>query len=222
MLVACWSPKGGVGTTVVACAFALVLAADRRGGEVLLADLGGDVPAALGLPDTDAAGITDWLAAAPDVPPDALGRIEEPAAPGLALLRRGAGPLQQPLHRSGLLAGVLAADPRRVVVDCGRLRGPDDEVATAVATAADRSLLVLRPCYLAVHRAAVAAPVRASGIVLVEEPGRSLGAGDVEGALGIPVVARVRCTEQIARTVDAGLLRGRLPRSLSEDVRAAA
>ena len=220
MLVACWSPKGGVGTTVVATALALVLAADRAGGEVLLADLGGDVPAALGLPDTDAAGISDWLAAAPDVPPDALARIEETAAPGVALLRCGAGAL-----RAGgghLLASVLTADPRRVVVDCGRLRGPDDEVATAVAAAADRSLLVLRPCYLAVHRAAVASPLRASGVVLVEEPGRSLGAVDVEGALGVPVVARVRCTEQVARTVDAGLLRGRLPRSLSEDVRGAA
>ena len=218
MLVACWSPKGGVGTTVVAATLALVLAGDApAAGEVLLVDLAGDVPAALGIADLDGggAGVSDWLAAAPEVAPDALGRIETVAAPGVALLRRGTAPL--PAGRGGLLAGVLASDPRRVVVDCGHDLG----VGAAVADVASRSLLVLRPCFLAVRRAAACA-LRPTGVVLVDEPGRSLAPADIEAALGVPVVARVRCTEQVARTVDAGLLAARLPRSLSEDVRGAA
>jgi hypothetical protein len=234
VLLACWSPKGGVGTTVVATALALGLVrADPAGPGVLLADLAGDVPAALGLAgapvgsDADGPGLTHWLAAAPDVPADALGRIEVPVAPGLALLRRGAGPFVSGAGEGGaLLAAVLDGDPRRVVVDCGRIdvdagEAGDAAVGMAVAGAAERSLLVLRPCFLAVRRAA-AAPVRATGVVLVDEPGRALGAADLSEALGLPVVARVRVTEQIARTVDAGLLTARLPRSLVEDLRGAA
>lgn len=46
MLVVCWLPKGGVGTSVVAAALALRAAAD--GTETLLVDLAGDQPAILG------------------------------------------------------------------------------------------------------------------------------------------------------------------------------
>ena len=53
--------------------------------------------------------------------------------------------------------------------------------ALDIVAAATVSLLVVRPCFLALRRA-VAAPVRPSGVVLVREPGRSLGRRDVEEA----------------------------------------
>lgn len=219
MLISCWSTKGGTGTTVVAAALALVLT--RSTGGALAVDLAGDLPAAFGLsPDgrDDRPGIADWSAAAPEVPADALARLEEPVADGLALLRRGAGELTA--ATASLLAGLLTADPRPVVVDCGRIDAGADARA-AVAAAADRSLLVLRPCFLAVQRASVA-PVRASGVVLVVEHGRVLDAGDVERALHLPVVATVRCRPAIARAVDAGVLVARPPRTLLDDLRHAA
>jgi hypothetical protein len=226
VLLACWSPKGGAGTTVVVAALGLVRARVRAAdGGVLLVDLAGDLPLALGLPAPDGPGLAQWLAAAPDVPADAIGRIEVPVAPGLSLLHRGAGPLDGGAGAGALLAGVLAAEGRVVVVDCGRLdgddRGPAAAVAAELVAAATRSLVVLRPCFLALKRA-LAAPLRADGVVLVDEPGRSLGCRDVETTVGAPVVARVRVTDQVARAVDAGLLAGKLPRSLAEDVRGAA
>lgn len=225
MLVACWSPKGGAGTTVVAAALGLVLA--RRGGPsgVLLADLAGDVPLVLGLPTPDGPGLTHWVAAAPDVPADAICRIEVPVAHGLAVLHRGDGPFEAVAGAAPLLAGVLATEPRSVVVDCGRVDPNAGDATAALTTAvlgvATRSLAVLRPCFLALRRAVVA-PARPDGVVLVDEPGRSLRARDVEAALGAPVVATVRVTDRVARAVDAGLLSARLPRTLAEDLRAAA
>ena len=63
MLISCWSAKGGAGTTVVSVSLALVLARRTPAG-ALLVDLGGDVPAALGLADPGDPGLSGWLAQA--------------------------------------------------------------------------------------------------------------------------------------------------------------
>jgi hypothetical protein len=167
-------------------------------------------------------GIAEWLQQAPHVAPDAIGRLLEPVEPGrLWLLRRGQGELSP--AGADLLASVLAADDRPVVADCGRIDGDSagSAVASILAAGATRSLLVVRPCFLALHRAA-AAPIRPTGVVLLREEGRAIAPADVEHALGVPVVANVRVTDQIARSVDAGLLRAHLPRTLAKDLAHAA
>ena len=207
MLVVCWSPKGGVGTTVVATALAVQRAADGTGA--LLADLAGDAPAVLGIPEPSSPGLAGWLAAGDDVPADGLARIEVDAAPGLGLLPRGGGPLDP--ARAGVLAALLERSPRATVVDCGRGDGP---VAAAVMARAHQSLLVTRPCFLALRRA-TRAPLRATGVVVVNEPGRALTEGDIAASLRLPVVATVEVDPAVARLVDAGLLTARMPRSLN-------
>ena len=169
MLIACWSTKGGVGTTVVAAALALHLSRATEAGAVL-ADLAGDAPAVLGRPEPPPPGLAGWLAAGSRVPADALSRIEVEVAPGLWLLPRGPGDLSA--ERAAVLAAVLDAAPRPAVVDCGRVDREPGAVA-AMARRATRSLLVIRPCFMAVRRVSEA-PVRPSGIVLVTEPGAEL------------------------------------------------
>lgn len=215
MLVACWSSKGGSGTTVVAASLALVLARRTVDG-ALLADLAGDIPAALGLPEPEGPGLAGWLAAGPEVPPDALSRLEHTAGPGLGLLPRGAGALRA--DRSDALAALLGADPRPVVVDCGA--GPEG-AAHSLAAAATRSVLVTRACFLSLRRA-LTAPLRPSEVVLLTEPGRSLTRHDVEDCVGAPVVAEVAVDPAVARAVDAGLLAARLPRTLMRELGRAA
>lgn len=214
MLVACWSVKGGSGTTVVAAALGVVLASATPGG-ALLVDLGGDLPAALGLPEPPGPGVAEWLAADAEVAPDALRRLEIEAGPGLHLVPRGAAALTA-AGGERLAAAVLGE--RRVVVDCGP---PAAGAGLAVAGAAGLSLLVLRPCYLALRRA-LAVPIRPSGVILVNEQGRSLGRRDVEAVLGVPVRAEVAWDAAVARRVDAGLLAGGLPRALERALRRAA
>lgn len=213
MLIACWSAKGGSGTTVVSVALAGMLARPPSSG-ALLADLGGDVPAVLGMAEPSGPGLGEWLASGAEVPADALTRLEVPGPGALRVLPAGAAALDAS-GRAEVLAALLAADPRPVVADCGS--GPGGP-GLAVAAAASVSLLVLRPCYLSLRRA-LQAPLRPSGVILVSEPGRSLGRSDVEGVLGVPVRAVVGVDPAIARAVDAGLLASRLPRSLERALR---
>lgn len=216
MHLSCWALKGGVGTTVVSAALGLTL--NRLGHDVLLVDLAGDLPACLGLPEPDGPGLTDWLAAGPDVPAGGLARLEVVAAPGLAVLPRGHGPVG-PDARVEALAAALDAR-RAVVVDCGVLvRGEPGPRLLAGRTT--HSLLVTRACYLALRRAADP-PLRPSGVVLVTEPGRALDRRDVEQVVGAPVRAEVALDPAVARAVDAGLLARRLPRGLERALRRAA
>lgn len=229
-MIACWSPKGGSGTTVVSCALAMVLArspnppdprSQGRSG-VLLADLAGDVPAVIGVPDPPGSGLADWLAAGPDVPDGALSALELTVAPGVGLLplRGGRSEAEEPpgRERGEALAAALAVDGRTVVADCGRA---DTGAALAVAAGAAVSLMVLRPCYLALRRA-LAAPIRPTGVVLVWEPGRALTRNDVEDVLQVPVRAEIRHDQAVARAVDAGLLARRVPRALQRALERAA
>jgi MinD-like ATPase involved in chromosome partitioning or flagellar assembly len=213
VLIACWSAKGGVGTTVVASCLALELASRTPAG-VVLADLAGDVPAALGLGEVDSPGLAGWLQAGTEVPADALARLEIDVVPGLTVLPRGPGRL--PGERADVLATMWEQAARVVVADCGtRPAG----ARAALAAAAARSLLVTRPCYLALRHARVASP-RPTGVVVVREPGRVLGRDDVEQVVGAPVVAEVEVDPSVARAVDAGLLATpRLPRALSRALR---
>ena len=215
MLTCCWSVKGGSGTTVVAASLALLASSAPDGA--LLVDLAGDAPAALGLPEPAGPGVLDWLAAERGVGIDALSHLTTAATSGLRLIPAGAAPDGPAPPRVEQLASALVEHPGTVVVDAGV---PRPWLIPLVARAG-ASLLVLRPCYLALRRAASLA-VRPSGIVLVCEPGRALGRHEVEDVTGTRVVAEVDVDPTVARAVDAGLLAGRLPRGLARSLRAAA
>lgn len=65
--------------------------------------------------------------------------------------------------------------------------------------------LVVRNCYVSLRRALLA-PLTTAGVVLVMEPGRSLGRRDVADVVGVPIVAELQVTASVARSIDAGLL----------------
>jgi hypothetical protein len=224
MLVACWSAKGGAGTTVVSVALAVLLARRSPAG-ALLVDLAGDAPVVLATAvDRTAPGVVQWLDAGHDVPADGLARLEVPTGVGLSLVPRGSGPMPSGPAVDALI-DLLVGDPRAVVVDCGVLghdgTGCAGDAGIAVAAAATQSLLVTRPCIVALHRA-VQAPLHPSAVVLVDEAQRAIGRADIEAVVGAPVVAEVRVDSAVARAVDAGLLAARLPGSLERGLRRAA
>jgi MinD-like ATPase involved in chromosome partitioning or flagellar assembly len=209
----CWSAKGGSGTTVVAASLALVLAQRQP---TLLLDLGGDSPAALGIAEPSGPGLAEWFAS-PTANPAALLRLALDATEALQLIPRGTEPLPARDDAGwGRLVVALASAECAVVIDVGTGTPP-----AALVEAAEHSLPVTRPCYLALRRA-VATGLQPTGIVLIDEPGRALGARDVERSLHAPVVAELQYDPAVARAVDAGLLASRLPKSLAHSLKIAA
>lgn len=218
MLCALWSPKGGSGTTTVTAACALATA---RGPGARLADLAGDQAAMLGMAADPPTGLLDWLAAGPDAPTEALDRLAIEAAPRLALLPLGSSGRQFDPPATAVAGAALGVALRDgavpTFVDLGTAATP---ATHAVLEVADVGLMVVRGCYLTLRRA-VAAPGLAAthGIVLVDEPGRSLGSREVADVLGRPVLARVPVRSAIARAIDAGVIASRLPEPLVRPAR---
>jgi hypothetical protein len=206
VLTVVWTAKGGSGATVVAGAIAGFSAEHHT---TLAVDMAGDLPGALGLDRCDAIGVSNWLSSVTTAPADGLRRLEHDVSGQLSLLSYGTAVVSSEAPWT-LLAACFRADERHVVVDAGLATQPG---AAVLASHADASVLVIRPCYLALRRA-TQLPTHPSAIVLIDEPGRSLRDGDVADALGAPVVARLCVDAAVARTVDAGLFASHRPRSL--------
>jgi hypothetical protein len=204
---------------VFAAACALVLARDHG---ARLVDLDGDQPAILGAGDAER-GVADWLAAGPHAPTEALDRLALDVASGLALIPRGDEPAalapRAEAEAGAALAVALRDGPVPTLVDAGTADGP---AARALLEVSDTTLVVVRECYLTLRRA-VRHPAlgRATGLVLVQEPGRAIGATEVADVLGRPIVARVPVREGIARAVDAGVVARRLPDPIARPAAAA-
>ena len=130
------------------------------------------------------------------------------------------GALLQEVHPSGESGAALAValrDGPPTVIDLGTA---NSAVAQGVLEVADISLIVVRPCYLALRRGVRRASTRrVAGVVLVEEPGRALGVREIADVIGRPVIARVPVREVIARAVDAGVLPTRIPEALERAAR---
>lgn len=219
-----WTAKGGAGVSVISAALAIL---SSRSRPTLLVDLGQDQLSLLGvapssLPADDpgvALGVHDWLAA-PAPPPEALARLEISVGRDLAVLPTGqvlgAGHPDGPggrgdgrrAERLDVLARLLCTEQRAVVVDVGTAVHRYEPILAR----SSGSVFVTRACYLALRRRIPARHL--DRVVLVSERGRSLRAADLDAVLPAPVGTTLPWDPAVARAVDAGTLRRRLPRSL--------
>ena len=211
-MIVCWSVKGGNGTTVVAAALALVLAQQHEVGARLI-DMSGDTSSALGMSEPASEGIAEWLSATDHPGAEALNNLMLPVTAHLGVIPRGRNIIVPSLvnpDRLQDLANVIAESPMSTVVDAG------SGLATIpIIEYATRSLLIIRPCYLALRRASLLT-TKPDGVIVITEPGRALGVHDVESVVGAPVLAEIPFDPAIARAVDAGLLAGRVPTLLAK------
>lgn len=215
MITLCHAAKGGSGTTIVAC-----LRAIESPGPVLLVDLEGDVPGMLGLAEPDRPGIIDWLSSRAPIAhlDDLLVDVTTNAS-----LLPAHGALAQPSPRSAIATARAerwdevvdwftewAHDTGgAIVIDAGTTPLP-----TSFVEQCPNRWLVTRACYLSLRRATRLA-VAPTGIVLIEEPGRSLQRRDIEASVRAPIIATIPWDIRVARSVDAGLLgHRRLPRAI--------
>lgn len=103
------------------------------------------------------------------------------------------------------VAGAANAANDHIVVDLGRL----GHGLPLCASNGRRYIVHRGPDYLAAwhHARRVCS---ADGIILLQEPGRTLRTTDLAEATGLPVAATVPVTQALARAIDAGLLLPRL------------
>jgi hypothetical protein len=106
-----------------------------------------------------------------------------------------------------------------VIVDAGTSSHIGATAFDHLLSGVDRSLLVVRSCFLAVH-GTVGSAHRADGIVVVGDEERRIAEADIAAAVGLPVLASIMVQPAIARAVDAGLLLARLPRSFTRSLEA--
>jgi len=220
MVTLCWAAKGGSGTTVITAT--LALESERP---ALLVDLAGELPAVLGMSPPDRPGVVDWIEAdgAPAQLTDLLVEIDDTTT------------LLPDRHTPDTATRVPADSTRsadgRWYDLCSWLedweRTHDGDVwidggtgppTPALADAVEQRWLVTRACYLSLRRAA-ACPIRPTGVLLVDEAGRSLRTRDIERAVAAPIVARLPIDPRVARAVDAGLLVSRPPSTLRRSLR---
>ena len=210
MLIACWSAKGGVGTTVVAAALALLLAAHRRpwrrAGRPGRRRPRRARPARAGVARASAG----WLAAGDRVPADALARIEVEVAPGLALLPRGDGAL---VARAGRGAGRAARRgrppggrrlrPGRPTAARGGRRGRSGRRARCSSPG---------PAIVALRRASAGPGAAVRGRARHRAGPRAVRAATSPSAAEAPVVAEVAARPAGGpRSSTPGCCAGRLP-----------
>lgn len=217
MLTICRSTKGGSGTSTVTAGLAAMtglraIAARSSRTSVLVVDLLDDLPAIFGIP-APLNGLAEWLTRATD---EDFTDLCLDCGHGVQLVPSGTSPLPDPASNLwNRLAGIIehhVASDNQVFLDLGTHRIPD-RLECRLAAIPNRSLLVIRPCYLALRRA-IEGRDTFEGVVLVTGGDRVLGKRDVESVLGIPVVCEVPLDPDVARRVDSGLFNSRLPTSL--------
>jgi cellulose biosynthesis protein BcsQ len=219
VIISCWSPVGGAGTTTVVVALAHGLASTTP---VRVVDLAGAVPAVAGLPDDGITGVADWLRVGADAPAGALGSVAVAAAERLDVLPRGAATLPLAADPDAVvLAGVFIAALRRgpgiVVLDAGRADAPLTE---SVVAASDVRVVVVPTTYVAL-RCALRDPLVAGAhaMVVVDDQRGTVPVRAVERVLDREARAVVPRTRAIANVVDAGVVLTRPPEGLARGLR---
>jgi len=219
MLISCWSPKGGSGTTVVAAALAALTA---RQSNCWLVDTQGDLEAVFGV-ERAADGFRDWCECPPAIGADRLSDLGVDVAPGLTLIGAGAAHADISLATDGRVqefADWLGDDI--AIVDAGVVsQGAMPGYVEAFNDVADVSLCVIRPCHLSLLRAHQS-PIRPTGLIIIEEPNRRVAAEDAMRLLDAPIVARIPWDVSIGRAVDAGVMVRAMPKVLSRALERAA
>lgn len=224
MLTAFWSAKGGVGTTTTAALVAANVA--KQGVRTIVVDLAGDMPAVLGVSNSQH-GLSDLVRLDSAATAEQIARVTQEVGTNLAVLARGAAPLEadEQVALEPRLVGVLRVLRQRyeaVLVDCGcRCAAGEPDGASggwpalAALESAKTRVLVTRLCYLSAARSRAALVGRDDGyttLVVVREGGRALRLRDLEHALGLTASDVIELEPSISRLVDCGSLASRAPR----------
>lgn len=211
-VVTMYGAAGGQGTTVAAVVTASHVA--QRGQRVLLLDYRGDVAAAVGTAtDPDSPTSSDFET------PETFERATTPVAWNLFMLSYRHGDFLRQGEPGNVRSALAAARSLYdfIIVDAGSLGSYEATAVYSELSGADERILVCAGSYPSLRRA-VHDPMTSamSGLVVVEESGRPLGAREVADVLQRPVIDVMERAVHVSRANDAGVLITRTPDGLLE------
>lgn len=205
-MLLCWSAKGGSGTTVVATALALGLSSTAP---TTLVDLSGDLAAVLAAPAGP--GVFDWMGSSVSTA-SSLAALRSEIVEGVGLIPAGERPVAIDDAAWRRLAAAL---DEHTVIDAGI--GPPP---VALAQRATASLLVIRPCYLALRKAIdMAGDTPPTGVIVIDDVNGTYRAAEIARVVGAPLVARVSIDPAIPRCIASGTARHRFPAQIVRELR---
>lgn len=203
MIATMWALKGGQGTSTTAAMTAVGASADRP---ALLVDLCGDQTSLFRM-GRQQEGIAEWSTGR-----HTAGELRHHAVhvtDTLRLLPRGRGPID-PVRAQELFDWLISAHPiKPVIVDAGTLdpetggEARDHRLRHIAAEVAGVSILVTRPCYLALRRCSLNT-LSPTGVAMVADGRRALGPVEIEQAAGAPVLAAIPFDHDVALAADGG------------------
>ncbi|HEX9410824.1 MAG TPA: AAA family ATPase [Actinomycetota bacterium] len=230
-VIAIFGPRGGCGTTFVACH--LIAALSDQGRKCVLVDLDGsfaDVTIALGIDDSkDIRTAADLLAVMEEMSPDHVENALFRHPEGFAVLLAPANPstsssLVPELYEAAITQ--LALMYEAVILHVPRSL---DGVARVGLNLADEVVLVVAPDVFSVHSArraidavGLAEPSGRCRVVINPMVRGAVGAAEVESALGIRPATAIRFDAAVGRVQDRGELLPSRSRGAGRDVRALA
>ena len=205
MITAMWALKGGQGVSTTTALTAVGASVDRP---ALLVDLCGDQSSLFRMGHGQE-GIAEWSTGRHDA--RELRHQAVHVTDTLRLLPRGRGPID-PTRAEELLEWLIIAHPDEpVIADAGTLEpesggeARDHRLRLIAAQVAGVSILVTKPCYLALRRCGPNT-VSPTGVVMVADMRRALGPVDIEQATGAPVLVTVPYDSGIAMAADGGAM----------------
>ena len=212
MLISCWSPKGGSGTTVIAAALAMLHA--QLSGSWLV-DTQGDLDAVFPTGDAPAtAGFRQWSSVINDARPQRLADVAYAATSDVTLIPAGPVVADAPrpsAQRIAEFAEWIGDDV--AIVDAGTVGDGGESYARLFSDVADHSYCVVRLCFLSLRRLQQSS-VTPTGLIIIDEPNRMLAPEDFVRSVHAPVIATIPWDASISRSVNSGTLGRAMPKQL--------
>ncbi len=227
VLISLFSPKGGVGVSTCSALFAKALS--KYHSTLLIEATSGDLDAIVATDTSANYSFFDWVVS--DNPSiESLKKISIGFDEKLSVVvgDTSKNPITDEYHQRqveflqntqfdyGHIVEELSSYEGHCVVDCSNA---ESMLTKEIIRASDLVVMVLRQCYLGLHKASKSNVINDVDVtVVVKESGRSISASQISQTLNCNILIEIDARSDFARSIDSGTLWSRTPEKMVEPI----